>query len=179
MKSNYLTQGEIIKQARKDKGLSAKKLAELLGVTPSAVTQWEKNTTGVSISSLLALSIILGLDKERFLKAEGPTNMKLETTPWSARLTKLDVGGVNKSLSDPKTKLDILKAINNAMNNSDPNSSATDTAENYSLDKVIAIVSFFLEHANETDRYKFIAYFLQSLSKEDRRKVAQIVASWV
>ena len=66
------TIGKIIRQLRKEKKLTQEKLAELLNVTPQAVSKWENDTGIPDVSQIIPLSnifevstdIILG--KERF-----------------------------------------------------------------------------------------------------------------
>lgn len=52
----------LIRNARKSRGLRQRHIAEAVGVTPSAVSQWEKNLTKPEPEILPALAKVLGLD---------------------------------------------------------------------------------------------------------------------
>lgn len=57
------TMGERIRTLRQAKGYSQPKLAELVGVTKSAVSQWEDgSTTNIKLVEFLTLVDVLGTD---------------------------------------------------------------------------------------------------------------------
>ena len=68
-----LTQGEIIKNARKEIGMAAKDLAAKIGVTPSAISQWENNASGIIDYRVLQLNQILPFKLFDFYNAPGPS----------------------------------------------------------------------------------------------------------
>lgn len=53
-----------ITHARIDKGLNMAQLADLMGVSPSAVSQWEKGSKGISKKNLEKLSAILDVSAD-------------------------------------------------------------------------------------------------------------------
>jgi transcriptional regulator with XRE-family HTH domain len=66
------TRGEIIKEARETKRLSQERLGELIGVTRSAVNQWESdNTVPKTAEKYQALADILGIDVAVLMRASG------------------------------------------------------------------------------------------------------------
>ncbi len=65
---------EIIKELRKQKGLSQNALAELCGVHQTAVSQWEKGRTTPDLDSLKKLAKALGVSAETLLGDETAKN---------------------------------------------------------------------------------------------------------
>lgn len=61
---------EIIKELRKQKGLSQRELAEICNVHQTAVSQWEKGKTSPDSESLLILSKALGVSVGRLIGGE-------------------------------------------------------------------------------------------------------------
>ncbi len=61
---------DIIKELRKQKGLSQNALAELCGVHQTAVSQWEKGRTTPDLDSLKKLAKALGVSAETLLGGE-------------------------------------------------------------------------------------------------------------
>lgn len=68
------TLGKRIAMYRREKGLKQDELAEMLGVSPQAVSKWENDQTCPDISLLPQLSKILGVTVDELLsgKAETP-----------------------------------------------------------------------------------------------------------
>ena len=62
----------IIRELRKQKGLSQKELADACCVHQTAVSQWEKGRTAPDINSLKMLSTILGVSVETRIGCEKP-----------------------------------------------------------------------------------------------------------
>ena len=60
-----------IKECRVERGLSQQRLADLVGVHQTAVSQWEKGRTAPDKQSLLRLSAALGVSADRLLGADG------------------------------------------------------------------------------------------------------------
>ena len=71
-----------ITHARIDKGLSMAQLADLVGVTPSAVSQWENGSKGVSKKNLEKLASVLDVSVEYL------TGKKEKDRPISGRSTE-------------------------------------------------------------------------------------------
>lgn len=78
--------GDRIKQSRKEKGLTQEKLARLVGVTKSAVSQWENNqVTSIEGANLYKLAEVLCENPFWLLHGKGrgtPNDMEL-TYPTS------------------------------------------------------------------------------------------------
>lgn len=67
------TRGEIIRKARELKRISQERLGELTGVSRSAVSQWESNTTEPDSTERLALiAEVLGIDLATLVRAGSP-----------------------------------------------------------------------------------------------------------
>ncbi|MBQ6265627.1 MAG: helix-turn-helix domain-containing protein [Clostridia bacterium] len=59
-----------IRECRIERGLSQQRLADLVGVHQTAVSQWEKGRTAPDKQSLLRLSSVLAVSADRLLGAE-------------------------------------------------------------------------------------------------------------
>lgn len=55
---------DIIRAARKEKGLSQARLAELVGVNKSAVAQWELGSTRPNNDSMAAIRAVLSIEEQ-------------------------------------------------------------------------------------------------------------------
>ena len=62
-----------IRECRIERGLSQQKLADLVGVHQTAVSQWEKGRTCPAKNSLLRLSAALGVSADRLLGSSDET----------------------------------------------------------------------------------------------------------
>ena len=63
------TFGEFLKQKRQEKNLTQKELAELLIISPSAISKWEKDVAHPDITLLPKLSEILGVTEHEIITA--------------------------------------------------------------------------------------------------------------
>ena len=61
--------GELIKEARKEAGLSQKALADSLGISQQNIAQWESGKRNPKINSLLKIAFAIGLPYTAFLPA--------------------------------------------------------------------------------------------------------------
>lgn len=59
---NATTIGSRIREIRKSRGITQKDIAELVGVTPSCVTQWESGLISPNCDKLIPLAKALGCD---------------------------------------------------------------------------------------------------------------------
>lgn len=64
------TIGKRIQALRKERGLTQKQLAELIGVTPQAVSKWETDESCPDISILSSLANVLGVSTDELLGAD-------------------------------------------------------------------------------------------------------------
>ena len=71
----YATMGDRLRQARAARGLSLRRLAEVLGVSPSLISQVETGRAKPSVNTLYALATELGisLDTLLFMDTEPPS----------------------------------------------------------------------------------------------------------
>lgn len=76
--ANY---GELISKQRKSKGFSQAQLAEMLFVSPQAVSKWENNHSEPDLATLKKISEILDIPVDRFFEVTGETlKSSVETT---------------------------------------------------------------------------------------------------
>ncbi|MFA5353558.1 MAG: helix-turn-helix domain-containing protein [Thermodesulfovibrionales bacterium] len=76
-KEPALDVGTGLREMRKGKGMSQKKLADRVGLTPSFISQMENNQISPSLSSFLQICKALGGDPGQFLEEKKPA-----TEPW-------------------------------------------------------------------------------------------------
>lgn len=71
----YATMGDRLRQARAARGLSLRGLAEILGVSPSLISQVETGRAKPSVNTLYALATELGISLDRllFMDTEPPS----------------------------------------------------------------------------------------------------------
>lgn len=69
------TLGERIKFRRRQLKMTQRDVAERVGISASAVTQWESDSTGVSSESLLKLSSVLRCSPQWLLLGEGELDL--------------------------------------------------------------------------------------------------------
>lgn len=62
------TLGEIITEARKERGMTQKDLAEQMNVTDKAVSKWERDLSCPDVHSLPKLAEVLGLSMEELMQ---------------------------------------------------------------------------------------------------------------
>ena len=79
----YATMGDRLRQARAARGLSLRRLAEVLGVSPSLISQVETGRAKPSVNTLYALATELGisLDTLLFMDTEPPSRQAGEEPP--------------------------------------------------------------------------------------------------
>lgn len=77
---NYIEIGQRIKAARKEKGLTQEKLAEILGLSRRTLIKWEKGELEkeIAFDKFLELCLVLGIDMPHLLGNEYD-NKELET----------------------------------------------------------------------------------------------------
>ena len=88
------TFGEFLKQKRQEKNLTQKELAELLFVSPSAVSKWEKDVAHPDISLLTKLSQLLGVTEHELITASVDNETREErkqAKKWRALVTTWDL----------------------------------------------------------------------------------------
>ncbi|MBR5446011.1 MAG: helix-turn-helix transcriptional regulator, partial [Clostridia bacterium] len=63
--------GENIRSLRKEKGITQERLAELLGVTPQAVSRWESGAGYPDMEQLPGLASLFGVSMDTLLGYDG------------------------------------------------------------------------------------------------------------
>jgi transcriptional regulator with XRE-family HTH domain len=76
--------GERLREARQIQGLTARDVAKRVGVSPSLISQIERDKVNPSVSTLWGLVTVLGLTmSDLFSEVEGPANMPSAPLPLS------------------------------------------------------------------------------------------------
>lgn len=101
---NNVKTGNLIKQLRKEKGLTQKDLAEQLGITDKAISKWERGLSSPDIALLEDLSQILDITvleliKGKRLKKEITNKDIIETIKYSRKSALKDIKKIYKAFS--------------------------------------------------------------------------------
>ena len=81
--------GKRIKQAREMKGLTQENLAELVGVSRTAITRWEGGDIVPTVEHLIALCKVLDVDAGFFLDTDNHMQIKDVLLNMSATLEQI------------------------------------------------------------------------------------------
>ena len=92
-----MTFGERIVATRKEKGISQKALAELLGISPTRLNYWEKDKRFPPIPMLNRISEILEVDGDYLLGRTDAVSEQKEKAPTPA---EAEAGEIEKWLTD-------------------------------------------------------------------------------
>ncbi len=94
------TLGTFIAEKRREKGLTQKQLAEILGVSDKTISHWERDESSPDISLILEISRVFGISADELLKRE-------ENSQLSPSFTDevIPPEGVNNMKEEPKEKL--------------------------------------------------------------------------
>ncbi|MBR6514519.1 MAG: helix-turn-helix transcriptional regulator [Clostridia bacterium] len=87
--------GTTIKKLRKEKGITQEHLAQCLGISPNAVSQWECNRTAPDITQLPLLADIFGVSADVILEID-IVKRKLEIKEFSQKCDFLHSQGKNE-----------------------------------------------------------------------------------
>ncbi len=79
--------GEFITMTRKQKNLTQKELADMLGITDKAISKWERGAGYPDISLLKPLSDVLGVTVTELLEGEPNPMSETETAPTQPEAT--------------------------------------------------------------------------------------------
>ena len=88
----YADMGDRLRQARRARGLSLRRLAEVVGVSPSLISQVETGRAKPSVNTLYALANELGvsLDVLLFMDTQPPVERRRRRRPrWPSTATTL------------------------------------------------------------------------------------------
>lgn len=98
--------GETIKRLRKEKGFTQDQLANLLNVTPQAISRWENNSAMPDISQLVPLANVFRVSTDTLLEV----NVKETEKQITGVIHKmLDVGILENSASANDERIEILR----------------------------------------------------------------------
>ena len=81
--------GDKIKEYRVKRGMTQAQLAELLGVTPQAISKWEKATGYPDISAICPLADALGITTDELLEHKNPLGEL--NKKWYRLMRKCDI----------------------------------------------------------------------------------------
>jgi transcriptional regulator with XRE-family HTH domain len=83
--------GERIREERTRKGVSARRLAREIGVSPSLISQIETDKSRPSVSTLYAITTALGISIEDLFDARGPSVSQAGGPALAAEFQRLDL----------------------------------------------------------------------------------------
>ncbi len=136
------TLGSRIAQCRKEKGLKQDEMAEMLGVSPQAVSKWENDQTCPDISLLPKLSKILGVTVDELLSGKEEPIVRL--VPEAERKDIKDMmlriivedGGNRVRVNLPVALIEIALEMGMQM----PQLNGSDALKNLDLAKIMELV---------------------------------------
>ncbi len=99
---------QTIKRLRKEAGLSQENLAELLGITPAAVSKWENGVTMPDISQIVPLTTIFHVTADELLGIDS-RDEKVEITQILTSIYKLE------DVYPPEEGIEIVNAYRDAL----------------------------------------------------------------
>lgn len=79
--------GKLIKELRKEKGLTQEQLGEMIGVSFKSVSKWERGITIPDIGNINELSKILGISSDELLAGERNTEESVSETNKSKKVS--------------------------------------------------------------------------------------------
>ncbi len=96
--------GQRVKELRLKKGLSQTELAQLVGVTPSTISQVESNMIYPSLPGLLKMAEILSVEVSSFFQEKSGNKSRIVFTPQEAvavKFPELPEGSISGKLLTP------------------------------------------------------------------------------
>lgn len=105
------TLGTRIAMCRKEKGLKQDEVAEMLGVSPQAVSKWENDQTCPDISLLPQLSRILGVSVDELLCGKQEPVVQIQTPEERKDVRDMFLRLIAESGSGDKIKLNLPIAL--------------------------------------------------------------------
>ena len=105
------TIGKRISENRKNKNLKQDELAEMLGVSPQAVSKWENDISCPDISLLPALSKILGITVDELLSGKGEPKVSYVPETKRKDINEMMLRVVISSHDGDKVKINIPCAL--------------------------------------------------------------------
>ena len=78
-----------LKEVRKQKGITQKELAKIIGVSEGAIKTWEQETADPSASALISISVALGVSVDYLVGRDVPVDMVVETPDDIKRIVEV------------------------------------------------------------------------------------------
>lgn len=148
------TIGEIIKELRKQRKITQEELAELIGVTPQAISKWERDVGYPDITQIVPLSKVFGVSTDELLGVDfGDDEKQIEEYIFSSYKSVVIDGGFDKAIeilreAQSKFPRSYLIKIRLADTLISSNSKNKDKAV---YDEVINILNYVLEHCTDSE----------------------------
>jgi transcriptional regulator with XRE-family HTH domain len=98
--------GKRVERVREERGISASELARLVGVTPTAVWNWEKNGTRPRQDALSTLAKVLGVSKEFLISGGAQESENTDTVAKIIDNAKAQIARLT-GLSPDRVKLHV------------------------------------------------------------------------
>lgn len=87
----YVTIGDRLRRARQARGLSLRRLAEVLGVSPSLISQVETGRAKPSVNTLYALATELGISLDELLFVDAPPATRADGKDAAAQAVEMSL----------------------------------------------------------------------------------------
>lgn len=100
-----MTIGQNIRQLRKDRDMTQEELANAIGVTPQAISKWEKDTGLPDIRQIIPLANVFRVSTDVLLGVEPPADNAQSVHEWIARVRE----GIDET--DTVTVINALNAL--------------------------------------------------------------------
>lgn len=178
------TIGEIIKELRKQRKITQEELAELVGVTPQAISKWERDVGYPDITQIVPLSKVFGVSTDEILGVNsGDDEKQVEEYIFLSYKSVVINGGHERAIeilreAQSKFPRSYLLKVKLADTLISSNSKNKDKAV---YDEVINILNYVLEHCTDS-KTRNEALDLLALTYDyigEKEKMMQVVEQMV
>lgn len=110
----HRTIGALLRQARNEKNLSQKDLAQRTGLSASRIRRYENGETPVPLPHLEQMAVALGYSMDAFMDSNGPVGEWLTTQQAEQELAKLP-RGLKEFIANPENRryLELAQRLSN------------------------------------------------------------------
>lgn len=114
IQTNIALSAQRVKQVREDHRMTQKQLADILGVTHSAVSKWEKGSSIINTLSAYKLAVFMGINQAWILGLSNDIHISHMSKPKESEVSS-DISSLYKQLK-PEDKLLVENLIKRLLN---------------------------------------------------------------